>query len=354
MNKNNGIVTSSPPPLRYGSIDGLRTFGCLAIIAWHVMWNSGVQLNDVFCNKVVPSWNFLVYLFMIVSGFGMCNGYYEKVKSGNYDVNNFYKKRYQKNLPFFALLILINLLMDHDLSSMYEGLMEITMLFGFLPNNTLSVIGVSWTLGTIFAFYIIFPYFVFLIYNKKRAWFSFVASLLITYMCSAYFMTDKFVQSSFVPRHSFLYCLSYFLGGGLIYLYRNEIESILRKRKLVYGIVCIAVTILYYVIPDEVNGTSLIVVKTLILYLLWFCFAIGDEVGFMSNKFTKLISGISMEMYLAHMVFFRVIEKLNISRFLGNGYVAYIATYLLVLISLIVAIKLYQMLVRTIREKLQK
>ena len=32
------------------------------------------------------------------------------------------------------------------------------MLFGFLPNNTLSTIGVAWTLGAIFAFYIIFPF----------------------------------------------------------------------------------------------------------------------------------------------------------------------------------------------------
>lgn len=142
---------------KYRNIDALRTFGCLAIIAWHVKANTGFSTGGVL-DKVIPSFDYLVYLFMIISGFGMCNGYYQKLKTGTYSIDAFYSKRYKRTVPFFALLILLNCVIEFTPKTVCEGLMEITMLFGFLPNNTLSTIGVAWTLGAIFAFYIIFPF----------------------------------------------------------------------------------------------------------------------------------------------------------------------------------------------------
>lgn len=109
------------------------------------------------------------------------------------------------------------------------------MLFGFLPNNTLSTIGVAWTLGAIFAFYIIFPFIVFLLYSPKRGIVSFVISLVITYMCQCYFMTERFVTENFVMRHSFLYCLPYFLIGGIVYLYKAFDEKGIGYAKTAVG-----------------------------------------------------------------------------------------------------------------------
>lgn len=208
---------------KYGNIDGLRTFGCLAIVLWHVKANLDVTIDNAFFNQVIHSWDYLVYLFMMISGFGMCNGYYEMIRDGKFDANRFYLKRYKKILPFFVLLILANLIVEFNSSNLYEGFMEFTLLFGFLPNNNLHVIGVAWTLGVIFVFYITFPYFVFLLYSKKRAWFSLVASMLITFCCQSYFMREPFVNVSFVCRHSFLYCIPFFIMGGLFYLYRMEL-----------------------------------------------------------------------------------------------------------------------------------
>ena len=157
---------------KYRNIDALRTFGCLAIIAWHIKANTGFSTGGVL-DKVIPSFDYLVYLFMIISGFGMCNGYYQKLKTGTYNIDAFYSKRYKRTVPFFALLILLNCVIEFTPKTLCEGLMEVTMLFGFLPNNALSTIGVAWTLGAIFAFYIIFPFIVFLLYSPKRGIFSY-------------------------------------------------------------------------------------------------------------------------------------------------------------------------------------
>ena len=328
---------------KYCNIDALRSFGCLAIIAWHVKANTNFNGGGgVLTERIIPSFDYLVYLFMIISGFGMCNGYYQKLKDGNYDLNKFYSRRYKKTVPFFSILIIVNCILEFNRENIFEGLMEITMLFGFLPNNSLSVIGVAWTLGAIFAFYIIFPFVVFLLNDKRKGIISLIVTLGITYMCQSYFMTEKFVTSNFTMRHSFLFCLPYFLSGGLIYLYRNELSATvnLHKRAVLLG--CVILAVGYLLSPDEIGGFDMIVPKTLILYSAMVCAVLGEQNKWLSNRFTKFISEISMEMYLAHMVVFRVVEKLHIEKVCDNASLRYVITYFMVVLLLVVGIKLYR------------
>lgn len=326
---------------KYRNIDALRSFGCLAIIAWHVKANTNFN-GGVLTERIIPSFDYLVYLFMIISGFGMCNGYYQKLKDGNYDLNKFYSRRYKKTVPFFSILIIVNCILEFNRENIFEGLMEITMLFGFLPNNSLSVIGVAWTLGAIFAFYIIFPFVVFLLNDKRKGIISLIVTLGITYMCQSYFMTEKFVTSNFTMRHSFLFCLPYFLSGGLIYLYRNELSATvnLHKRAVLLG--CVILAVGYLLSPDEIGGFDMIVPKTLILYSAMVCAVLGEQNKWLSNRFTKFISEISMEMYLAHMVVFRVVEKLHIEKVCDNAILRYVITYFMVVLLLVVGMKLYR------------
>ena len=293
-------------------------------------------------DKVIPSFDYLVYLFMIISGFGMCNGYYQKLKTGTYSIDAFYSKRYKRTVPFFALLILLNCVIEFTPKTVCEGLMEITMLFGFLPNNTLSTIGVAWTLGAIFAFYIIFPFIVFLLYSPKRGIVSFVISLVITYMCQCYFMTERFVTENFVMRHSFLYCLPYFLIGGIVYLYKDEIERFVNQFKVISLCIVLALTVGYYITPDVINSINIVVIKTLILYTGWLGLALGYDNRLMNNKFTNYISNLSMEMYLSHMVVFRIVEKIGIMERIESPVIRYMTTYLLLVMLLVMGLTIYR------------
>lgn len=62
----------------------------------------------------IPSLTHFVYLFLVVSAFSLCCGYYDKIKSGVISPNDFYRKRYSRILPFFAVLVLIDLLVPHS------------------------------------------------------------------------------------------------------------------------------------------------------------------------------------------------------------------------------------------------
>ena len=53
----------------------------------------------------------------------------------------------------------------------------------------------------------------------------------------------------------------------------------------------------------------------------------------LENRVTKFVSGISMEIYLSHMVVFRVIEKTGLNQMFGNGWIQYCITVCSVLVG---------------------
>ncbi|MDD6655872.1 MAG: acyltransferase [Lachnospiraceae bacterium] len=314
---------------KYFGIDWLRTIACIGIALMHIRANCSYEIIGFAYNKFVPSLTDFVYLFMAISSFGMCCGYYEKVMSGMIDWTDFYKKRYIRILPFFALLIFIDVIMSFNVSSLLEGFTEITLLHGFVPQE-LSVIGVGWYLGTVFIFYLIFPFFCVLIEKKSRAWCAFGISLVLHYICACYFELD---------RHNFLFSFCYFLIGGLVYLYKDILEKI---RWYIYLPVLIIVLFIYY--ATNTYGMGLFFLVFVLL-----SFAISIKRG--KNKIVSFISGISMEIYLSHMVMFRVIEKMNLNYILGNGWGQYIFSSLLVIVGAVCFSYVIQNLINRIEKR---
>lgn len=349
-NKNQNRTITSPE--HYSSIDGLRALSCLGIIAMHILANTKYELSGNFIwDQLIPSFTWLVYLFIMISGFGMCAGYLSKFQNNTVNLDAFYKKRYKKILPYFGFLILIALVIEHSAESFYEASVELTLLHGLLPNNAVSVIGVCWTLGVIFLFYLLFPAFSVLMKTKKRAWIALGLSLWLNYVCEKHFFSSYFVTDSFVPRHSFIYCIPLFIGGGLIYLYRDSIQKICKNYRWIVLAVCVAATVLWYIIPSKIN-TILFFIKSLILFMLWLSYAIGAKSRILSCRPMRFLSGISMEMYLAQMIIFRLVEKLHLLYLFGNsgigGWISYIFAFILTSAVLIIFVQCYKLAVNLI------
>ncbi len=143
------------------------------------------------------------------------------------------------------------------------------MVFGLLTNNTPQIVlGVYWTLGVIFLFFMLFPYFVFLLRNKRRAWLTLGASLVINYLCTVYFFTDKFVINSFTPQHSFLFCTPLLCREGVLYLHRESIERLVKEYRWIILLLNIMVTVCWYVAYETECGSKLFTEISLILFAL--------------------------------------------------------------------------------------
>ena len=286
----------------------------------HVAANNTYDISGFVYDKLIASFSNFVFLFMVISAFGMCCGYLEKVLNNQISLESFYFKRYSKILPFFAFLVLIDIIMSPSKESLIEGFADVTLLFGLFPND-ISVIGVGWFLGLIFVFYLIFPFYCVLIKTRKRAWVAFVISLLLNYVGGSYFD---------IGRTNIIYCLCYLIAGGLIYLYRKELEQFSSKYLWISLGTIIVTVVLYFLIGGN-TITMLLVSASMLIY------ALGRTRGRgLSNPFTKFISSISMEIYLSHMVIFRVIERLGINTMIGNGWVQYAVTVAIVLVGAII------------------
>ena len=217
----------------YYGIDWLRAMACIGIVMMHIQANNTYHLSGFIAEKMIPSFTDFTFLFMTISAFGMCVGYYQKVKDGKVHWGDFYKKRYMKVLPFFEVVVLMDIVFSHDLTSIIEAVPNLTLTRGFFPND-IEQIGVAWFLGLVFVFYTIFPLFCAMLNTKKSGWVFFIVSLLLN------FVVGKFYG---MGRENIIYSLPFFMAGGLIYLYRDKV-----KNWLVYSPITILSIFVYYLI----------------------------------------------------------------------------------------------------------
>ena len=262
---------------------------------------------------------------MTISAFGLCCGYYEKFIQGNVSLSSFYNKRFERIFPFFAILVLLDIIISPSISALYEAFADLTLMFGFLPYaGKITVVGVGWFLGLIFVFYICFPFFCYILQNKKRAWIAFVISIIFNFACERYFN---------VGRENIIYSSMFFLAGGLIYLYRGVIEMI--NQWVIRGILLLSI-IGYYLIGG--SFMCLLVSSGMLVYSIIY------SNKFLNNRLIWTIGTFSMEIYLSHMAIFQLIKKLQINGLIGNGWMQYTMTVLVVLCGSLI----FSMIVRWI------
>ena len=81
---------------------------------------------------------------------------------------------------------------------------------------------------------------------------------------------------------------------------------------------CIAATACYYIL-----GPSVFVMLALSGLLLVYAMGITGK-GILNNPVTRFLSDISLELYLSHMVIYRVLEKLHMLKLFGDGLLSYL------------------------------
>lgn len=311
----------------YGNLNGLKVIAAFGIVAMHISSNMDHPLTSDLLTNIISSMTHFVKLFLVLSGFGMCCGYYEKFKNGNVNLEQFYSRRFLKNFPFFALLILIDVLVNFKDVLWRDVFSSLTMSFNLFPTHKLSVIGVGWTLGVIFIFYFIFPFYVYLLSNKKRAWFTFFVCIGLNWCCCSYYK-----DSGIIDGANFLFLSVYFVLGGLLYIYKDDIKKFLIKIPCFLSVlVCLVLSALWFLIPAE-EFSVLFTIKTVVLSFVIISVAISYHTNILDNKSTKLLSSLSLEIYLSHMLIFRVLERIGLINIKCNSNLLYIFIFILTII----------------------
>ncbi len=327
-------IKFTPPQLqnkvkgeRYDSLDGLRAYAALGIILMHVLSNIKVRPSANYLTEhLIPFFTDFTLLFMMVSGFSLCCGYYRRMKDGTITPDAFYRKRYLRILPFFALLCFLDLAVSPSLGSLCEVFANMTLCFGLLPPSVdIGVIGVGWFLGVVFLFYMLFPFFVFMLDSRRRAWVSFV--LAVT------FVLVSIVHFSAPGRKCMVFCAPLFIAGGIVYLYRHELSGFGTSHPRLSALAVAGITAAFFAVRGLVSDAFAGYLLELVLFSSWLAYAVGSKARWLDNRFARYLSGISMEIYLAHMVIYRVIEKAHLEDFIPQGDLLYVVTSLLTIVG---------------------
>ena len=102
VKRKHDVLLRIPKTLSLIHICGLKAYAIIGITLMHVLVNGEYEVSGFVFERLIPSFTNLVFLFMMVSGFGMCCGYYQKIIVQKISVEDFYKKRYIKIWPYFA------------------------------------------------------------------------------------------------------------------------------------------------------------------------------------------------------------------------------------------------------------
>ena len=327
------MSNSFTPPLQhretYSALDGLRAYAAVGIVMMHVLANITTKPSDNVLTKIIIPWfTDFTLLFMVISAFSMCCGYYERIKTGAITPATFYSKRYQRIWPFFAIMVVLAFAMDPSLNTFYQSFADLTLCFNLLRNPEIEVIGVGWFLGVVFTFYMLFPFFTFLLDNKKRAWKTLGLSLVFAFTAIQTFNGEKLGFN----RSNIINVAPFFVAGGIVYLYRSVLKTFVEKWRYAVALGCITLNVAIFFVP---NG-ELYVLTELGVFTLWLIYGIGSKDIILNNRIVKYLSGISMEIYLCHMMFFRVVEKVHLERFIHQNDVLYALSFILTLIGTVV------------------
>ena len=314
---------------RYSGIEGLRAFSAIFVVLFHVLDRMAFGYHYSFGNQLESFFASFVSLFMMISAFSLCCGYYEKIKNNEISLNDFYKKRYIRILPLFLIVVILDIVFSGiTKNNLFEGFANVTLLFGFLPHSNISIVGVGWTIGVIFAFYILFPFFVFAFWNKKRAWISLIISIIFSYISmNYYFDVDKYI-------HNIVAWFPYFSIGMIVYLYRLEIEKNLFNFRYIIWLFTISLLVINYINPFDSNK-NLAELFILILDSFLLVSAVVSTNIILSNKVSKYLSNISFEIYLTHMMFIKLFCKIKFDSLFKGDIYNVIAMIVLVLFSTI-------------------
>lgn len=302
---------------RYDALDGLRVLSMFGILVMHVLANITYRQELEWLYRYVVCFADFTALFMALSAFSISCGYYERIKDGGFQaISKFYERRYSKILPFFFFLTLVDVVMGFSVASLFEGVANTTLLFSLIPHEQISVIGVGWTLGVIFLFYILYPFFVFCMADKVRFSILYGISVFFAFISNQYFGLGKV---------DFLYCLIYFVTGCGAYLWR---ESICKVKHWILWIAVLLTTILFFVDCEFHAQFKYLFVTS----LLFFAMNISGDSKILASKPLKYLSRYSFEVYLSHMVAYRLLERVGALRLFDNALVSYGISCILVFI----------------------
>ena len=273
-----------------------------------------------------------VSFFFILSGFVLSLGYGDKVGHGQFDTRAFLMRQLLKFYPLHLLTLVIIVMLDAHLGRFYDWqhlVPAVLLLQSWIPLNEYNFVanGPSWFLCDIMFFYLLFSR-VYLWFNRLL-WSrlcSLLAIVAIVYLMFAFAIPSDTVNSIlYVAPWTRL--IDFCLGILLCRLYRSVLgrqwELRMTGRDMtaleLLALAFVVVSFLVYqILPQCLHCVALfwLVIPPFLLFFALAERGQGFVTRFLQQPLAQWLGGISLEVYLLHLLVFRIANSL----FAGMGF----------------------------------
>lgn len=340
-------------PKRFEGLVGLRGIGATMIIAYHMYVLNGYVGTNTFLDRTVGIGGVFVTLFFILSSFSLMCGYAEKIRQNDFEWGQFYKNRFIKLAPTFYTALILHLLLNvcaHVKEPMANIIGTASLLYALMPSNQESIVMAGWALGIEIIFYLIFPAFFELTKTRLHAILTLLGSLLLFFSYNSYYGVGILNNHINIIRQ----LLPFAIGAALYYC----IPFMTHVKKSIRMYIAF---ILRFILLILFVGWDKFFQNQLMIYVA-FSITILNQIQYNDvltmNCLMQALGKISYEMYLFHMIIYRILYYLNVIDLLNSvihsKVISYMAFLFIELLFTILFSYFYKSIFLIIRKKLAK
>lgn len=326
--------------VNFPALTGIRAIAAYMVFIHHS--NSfeeqifGKQIHNFFGEFHVG-----VTIFFVLSGFLICNRYYNDV---NFNFKSYFLKRFARIYPMYFILTTLTFIFyaitetQNNIKFFVIYILNITFLRGFFDSIKFSGVSQGWSLTVEEIFYILAPFIFFMIKKNKYAIIilpiiGLLTGLLLVKICNHVVFYGLIKDTSFMLDFTFFgRILEFFIGIGLS-LFVIKSKLIFKFRYFTYLGILSIITNIFVLSLLKVNngfGTDCLigkVINTLILPVFGIApllYGLIKEKTFVSSILNSTIFNLlgksSYVFYLIHIGVFSLLFKM----FMSNNFLLFI------------------------------
>lgn len=277
----------------------LRGLAATATVFFHLL--NMQPVFEVHYLKIVNTFGAGVTLFFMLSCFSLIHSTTPKLGHSNW-LSGYFIRRFFRIYPLFVAMIFVHLIFQYlnygKVNSLGEILLNVSLLYQFIPGHHSSIVWAGWTIGVEVVFYCLFP--LMLVLSRKLwVWvllllFAALLSREIPGVVKSLNLISSYGYMSF-PRQ-----LVFFILGGVIYFIAAKYSKIKKTRiaaLIIFFSLALFIILHQYGFIHARIGKDFLFIKAIALAALIYFF-FDKDIFF--NKFTKFLGESSYTIYLAH------------------------------------------------------